>query len=140
MYGFKRICTLLDGMAHLEGGAKQALHYTDVSPTLVILAVTKGGNHIFGHVIGANQRGEPELKIAALAEILSVFEDDILSNVYVGWVTGYLDEKRAKFLEELNNEAGLSPFKSKIRVSHPRDAFKAFVEDLQKAENANWLD
>ena len=136
----QRISVLLDGLAHLEGGAKQALHYTDVSPALVMWAVTKGGNHIFGHVVGANQRGEPELNVDALTEALTVFEDDILSDIYVGWVKGYLDEKRAKFLEELNNEAGLSPFKSRIRVSHPRDAFKAFVEDLQKAENANWLD
>ncbi len=136
----KRISALLDGLAHLEGGAKQSLHYTDVSPALVIWAVTKGGNHIFGHVVGANQRGEPELKIDALAEALTVFKDDILSDIYVGWVKGYLDGERAKFSEKLDGETGLAAFKSKIRVSHPRDAFKAFVEDLQKAENANWLD
>ena len=136
----QRISTLLDGFAHLEGGAKQSLHYTDVSPALVIWAVTKGGNHIFGHVIGANQRGEPELKVDALTEALTVFKDDILSDIYVGWVKGYLDDERAKFSGKLNDEAGLAAFKSRIRVSHPRDAFKAFVEDLQKAENANWLD
>ena len=53
----QRISTLLDGLAHLEGGAKQSLHYTDVSPALTILAVTKGGNHIFGHVIGTKSAG-----------------------------------------------------------------------------------
>ena len=135
-----RISTLLDGLAHLEGGAKQSLHYTDVSPALVIWAVTKGGNHIFGHVIGANPRGETKLKVDALIEALTVFNDDILSDIYVGWVKGYLDDERADFEKALNGDAGLAVFKSRIKVSHPRDAFKAFVEDLRKTENANWLD
>ena len=136
----QRISTLLGGLAHLEGGAKQSLHYTDVSPALVIWAVTKGGNHIFGHVVGASQRGEPELKIDALTEALTVFKDDILSDIYVGWVKGYLDDERAKFSEALNEETDLAACGAKITVSHPRDAFKGFVEDLQKSENANWLD
>ena len=136
----QRISTLLDGLAQLEGGAKQSLHYTDVSPALVILAVTKGGNHIFGHIIGANRREEPVLKIDALVEALTVFKDDILSDIYVGWVTGYLDDERAKFSEKLNDEADLAAFKSRIKVSHPRDAFKGLVKDLKELKNTNWLD
>lgn len=136
----KRISALLDGLAHLEGGAKQSLHYTDVSPALVIWAATKGGNHIFGHVIGANQRGAPELKIDALAEALTVFKDDILSDIYVGWVKGYLDDEREKFEAALSDSSVLANCEANFRVNHPRDAFKAFTEDLQKSENANWLD
>ena len=136
----QRISALLDGLAHLEGGAKQSLHYTDVSPALTILAVTKGGNHIFGHVIGPNQRDEPELKIDALAETLTVFKDDILSDIYIGWTKGYLDQERAKFEKALSDPSGLADCEANIRVNHPRDAFKAFVEDLQRSENANWLD
>ena len=64
-------------MAHLEGGAKQTLHYTDVAPALTIMAVTKGGNHIFGHVVGATGRGQPEFKLEALAEALTVFADQM---------------------------------------------------------------
>lgn len=136
----QRISTLLDGLAHLEGGAKQSIHYTDVSPALTILAVTKGGNHIFGHVIGSNQRAEPELKIDAFAEALTVFKDDIISDIYVGWTKGYLDDERAKFEAALSDPSGLANCEVNIRVSHPRDAFKAFTEDLQKLENGNWLD
>jgi len=135
----KRISTLFEGLAHLEGGAKQALHYTDVAPAFVILAVTKGGNHIFGHVVGATGRGLPELKIDALKEALTIFEDDILSNVYVGWVEGYLDEERARFEATLADGGGLAAFAAKIRVSHPRQAFQAIAADLQKPENAGWL-
>lgn len=131
----QRITTLFEGMARLEGGAKQALHYTDVSPALVVLAVTKGGNHIFGHIIGANSRGLPELKIEALKEALTVFKDDILSDVYVGWVRGYLDEERAKLEEFAQTDEG-----KRIRVSHPREAFQALIEALKQPEHATWLD
>jgi CRISPR-associated protein Cst2 len=136
----QRISALFEGLAHLEGGAKQALHYTDVSPALLIMAVTKGGNHIFGHVVGAARRDLPELKIDALREALTVFKDDILSDIYVGWVKGYLDEERAKFEAALDNEEELHAFSGRIRISHPREAFQTFVADLGKPENTSWLD
>jgi len=131
----QRITTLFEGMALLEGGAKQALHYTDVAPALVVMAVTKGGNHIFGHIIGANSRGLPELKIAALKEALRVFRDEILSNVYVGWARGYLDEERAKLEEFAQTQEGQC-----VKISHPREAFKALIAALKQPEHAHWLD
>ncbi len=131
----RRITVLFEGLAHLDGGAKQALHYTDVSPDLVFLAVTRGGNHLFGHIISANSRWLPELKIEALKEALKVFQDGILSDVYVGWVRGYLDEERAKLEEFAQTEEG-----QRIKVSHPREAFRALIAALKKPENAAWLD
>jgi CRISPR-associated protein Cst2 len=136
----QRISTLFEGLAHLEGGAKQTLHYTDVAPALAILAITKGGNHIFGHVLGATGRGLPEIKIDALKETLTIFEDDILSDVYVGWVKGYLDDERTKFEAALGDEGPLAAFTDKVKLSHPRQAFQALVADLKNPENASWLD
>ncbi len=127
-----RITTLFEGLAHLEGGAKQTIHYTDVAPSLVILAVTKGGNHIFGHVMGANAKGQPVFKIEALEEALTVFKDELLSNVYVGWVKGYLDEERAKLESFATTETG-----STIKISHPREAYKSLIADLKA--NPDWL-
>lgn len=135
----QRISALFEGLAHLEGGAKQALHYTDVAPALVVLAVTKGGNHIFGHIIGATGRGLPTLKLDALKEALTVFEDELLSDVYVGWAKGYLDDERARFEVALGDEGQLAAFADKVKLSHPRQAFQALVADLQKPENAGWL-
>lgn len=127
----ERVTALFEGMARLEGGAKQALHYTDVAPTVVILGVTKGGNHIFGHVIGANDAGLPELKVEALTEALRVFGDDLLSNVYVGWVRGYADKEREKVV-------ALAEKDKRIKISHPREAFQALITDLKA--NPTWLD
>lgn len=133
-----RIATLFEGLAQLEGGAKQTIHYTDVSPALLMLAVTKGGNHIFGHVVGANGRGQPQIKIEALEEALTVFSDEILSDVYVGWVKGYLDEERGRFESALGEAKRLAG--KPIRLLHPRQALQAFVADLRHANNANWLE
>jgi CRISPR-associated protein Cst2 len=136
----ERVKALFSGMAQLEGGAKQTLHYTDVSPALVIFAVTNGGNHIFHHTVGSNRNGLPEVKIEALREALRVFADSILSPVYVGWVKGYLDEARAgfeQFVAEHNATAADAGLPS-IHLSHPREAFTAFVESFDK--HPEWMD
>jgi len=129
-----RIQALFSALSLLEGGAKQALHYTDVMPALSILAVTRGGNHIFGHVVGANAKGQPEIKFEALREAFTTMGDEILSPVYIGWVQGYLDDERRKF-EQLMTEISTPT----IVVRHPRDAYREFVADLERPENASWL-
>ncbi|MDI7249435.1 MAG: type I-B CRISPR-associated protein Cas7/Cst2/DevR [Bacillota bacterium] len=131
----QRVAALFEGLAQLEGGAKQTLHYTDVSPVVTIMAVTRGGNHIFGHVVGATTRGLPEMRVEALEEVLTVFADDIVSPVYVGWVRGYMDEERTKLEAFADTPKGRA-----IRVMHPREAFGALVDDLRRPENHGWLD
>jgi CRISPR-associated protein Cst2 len=136
-----RVAALFEGLAQLEGGAKLTLHYTDVMPAFAIVAITKGGNHIFNHIVGASERGAPRIKIDALAEALTVFKEELLSEVYIGWTRGYLDEQRAAFEEAINSESGALHFaKDKIRISHPRDAFQALASDMRESKNAAWLD
>ena len=129
----QRIQGLFEGLALIEGGAKQAIHYTDVAPALSMLAVTRGGNHIFGHVIGAS-KGLPEIKLEALREVLTTMDDEILSPVYIGWVRGYLDKQREQFEEAIKNMS-----QRPIIIRHPRDAYRAFITDLARPENASWL-
>lgn len=127
----RRVNALVEGLARLEGGAKQTIHYTDVAPPLVILAVTKGGNHIFGHVIGANSKRLPVIKIEAIEEAMTVFADQLLSDIYVGWTQGYLDEERTKFESWAKDKAN-------IQISHPRLAFQGVKEALNN--HPAWLD
>ncbi len=131
----RRVQSLFEGLALLEGGAKQAIHYTDVTPTFCILAVTRGGNHIFGHSVGANNKGLPEIKLEAMREALTTMSDEILSPIYVGWVRGYLDEQRAKFEQFIEDFSDRPP----ILIRHPRDAYRELVADLARSENAYWL-
>lgn len=133
----KRISVLLEALADLNGGAKQAQHYTDVSPDLLMAVVTKGGNHVFGHVIGANSQGKPTIKIEALRQVLTVFKDQILSKIFVGWVQGYLDEERARFEEALQSDDGLKACMKDIVIEHPRIALQALTKELEA--HPEWL-
>lgn len=128
----QRISSLLDGLACLEGGAKQTLHYTDVAPSLVVLTVTKGGNHIFGHIVGVSSKNLPTIKLAALEEALEVFGDEIISPIYVGWVKGYLDDERVAF------EAWAAEH-PQVQICHPREAYQRLIAAVQQPENAAWL-
>lgn len=132
-----RVTALLEGLAHLEGGAKQSLHYTDVSPDLVLVAVTRGGNHAFGHVVGADRQGRPRIKVEALRQALSVFAEEVLSPIYVGWVQGYLDEERDAFHAALADQGGLGPWAERIVVRHPREALLTLAEEIKR--HPGWL-
>ncbi len=131
----KRITALLEGLARLEGGAKQTLHYTDVNPDVVFLAVTRGGNHIFGHIFGTDAQDRPSLKMDALEEALRVHGEDILSEVYVGWVSGFLDAERDKLQTALEEDGTLAG--TRLHILHPREAFAALTQALK--ENPDWL-
>lgn len=132
----QRVQALFEGLAQLEGGAKQTLHYTDVSPALIFAAITRGGNHIFHHAVGANRQGQPEIKLPALAEALNVYRDTLLSPVYVGWVQGYLDEERAKFeaFVAQHNQSDAPIFE----IGHPRSVLQTLVRAF--GEHPDWLE
>lgn len=121
----QRVQSLLHGLGHLEGGAKQTLHYTDVSPAFVILAVTKGGNHPFGRILSVKE-GRPVINPKALRQTSEVFGSDIISSVYVGRVEGFMDDS-----QPILDEFGLS-------TVHPRQAFTQIASDL--ATNPQWMD
>lgn len=134
----KRIAALLQGLSYLDGGAKNTVHYTDVSPDILVVAVTTGGNHVFGHVVGPDSQGKPVIKIDALRQVLSLFEKEILSKIYIGWVQGYLDEEHARFEKALQSDDGLlKTWENKIIVDHPRKALAALTSELR--EHSDWL-
>jgi len=127
----QRLTQLLEGLAQICGGAKQAMHYTDISPRFVLLGVAKGGNHLFGTSIGATQDGKPTIKMAALAEAAHVFQGDLLSGFYAGLAQGYLDEQRA----DLQKQIASLP---KAFLGHPVEAIRRVIQDLD-ARAAEWL-
>lgn len=137
----KRIAALFEGLAQLEGGAKLTLHYTDVMPPLVVMAVTKGGNHIFNYVIGADTRGKPQFNIGALREAIEVYRDTILSPIYVGWAKGYLDEQREAVTPVLQEIAqNHNNHNIKIEVDHPRRSFQKVADVMRDEKNSSWLE
>ena len=129
-----RVAALFAGFARIEGGAKQSIHYTDVAPSVTVTAVTRGGNNPFVHVIGADARGRPSIRPDALTQALSVAADDLLSPVYVGWATGYLDAQREEMAQGLR-EAGLQ-----YTLDHPRRALERLADDVGGQSGRQWLE
>jgi CRISPR-associated protein Cst2 len=112
----QRVASLLRAFARLEGGAKQTLHLTDVSPAFVCMAVLRSGNNPFMHVLAPTPT--PALHDAALDEALAVYRDDFQSPVTVGLRQGFMDSAYP-VLGERN-----------IRVAHPRQVIDEFVYGL----------
>jgi CRISPR-associated protein Cst2 len=128
-----RIASLLNGIGILYGGAKQSLHYTDVTPKVFIGIVIKGGNNPLQYIIGTDNNGLPKIHEEALAEMLRVWKDQILSKLYVGWVQGFYDAHRDSLKIILD--------KSKISygLGHPREILNQLAQDISDTANASWL-
>jgi CRISPR-associated protein Cst2 len=90
-----RIKGLLTALGRLQGGAKQTLHYTDVTPAVTVLAFTRGGNHPFNYLF-SDYGGSPRFNDDVLANAVHDARDDLLSPVFIGWKHGYLPVERAK--------------------------------------------
>jgi CRISPR-associated protein Cst2 len=119
----QRLSFLLEGLAKISGGAKQAIHYTDISPRFVLLGIAKGGNHLFGTAVGADKEGQPVIKTEVLKEVASVYSNDLLSGFYAGLAKGYLDEQREQ-VEAQIGQIARSVFK------HPVEAIRTLQKDL----------
>ncbi|GMA16657.1 hypothetical protein E5F05_17290 [Deinococcus metallilatus] len=109
---------MIRALAELRGGAKQALHYTDVTPAAVLLVVTKGGNNPLQYVVGAGEQGQPRVNVDALQETVRAWRDTFLSPIYVGWTAGFHDTEREKL----------------------RTVLSRVADDLSGDAGAQWLD
>lgn len=131
----RRVQGLFEAMARLEGGAKQGLHYTDVAPAFCIFAVTAGGNHLFAHIVDTDKDGFPVIKHDALAEALAIQQEEMLSDVYIGWVRGYRDSERTRFEERfIKGGSGRA-----VHLDHPRKICQKLIADLAHSGHASWL-
>jgi CRISPR-associated protein Cst2 len=126
----RRIRSLLLGLGRLQGGAKQTLHYTDVTPAVTILAFTKGGNHPFNYLF-SEKGGSPRFNAEVAVNAIRDARADLLSPVFIGWKHGYLPEERAK-AEQLHVDG------VEFKLGTPRDAFGWAADWL--ANNPNQWD
>jgi CRISPR-associated protein Cst2 len=134
----KRLRQLLEGLSQVAGGAKQALHYTDVSPRLLMLAVAKGGNHLFGTAVGPD-KGLPKVNTEALKQTAEVYRDTLLSQFHIGVMDGYLDGQKPALIETLHQINNVnSKDGSNGRLPHPVQAINALLSELE-SKAAEWL-
>ena len=121
----KRAKETIKALPFLSGGAKSALHLTDVTPKFIVLAVINGGNHLFMNVT-AELSGEPLIKIAALKQVINDYKDSILSDVYIGRQEGFHDELQND-LDQLKND--LAETKT-VKLLSAKQAIEEFAESL----------
>lgn len=128
----RRVRRLIEALPLVQGGAKQTLHYTDVTPVVSIAAVTRYGNHPFNYLF--EDRGdEITFKAEAFIDIIRGYHDQFLSPVYIGWRPGYATAQFAKFDNMPDDvRADLAG------KTTPHEAFFALSEAL--AANPQWLD
>lgn len=129
-----RLKQLLTGLSQIAGGAKLALHYTDVSPRLLMMAVSKGGNHLFGTAISATDKGLPKVNTAALKQVADVYKDSLKSKFHVGLVEGYLDDQRPSLVETVDQ---INKSKSNA-LPHPVQAVEQLLAELDQ-KSPEWL-
>jgi CRISPR-associated protein Cst2 len=131
-----RVSTLIGSLAYLTGGAKQAVHYTDLTPAVIALAVTRSGNNPFYRMFTATSRHATGFHEGAFREIIAVYRDQFVSKVHIGWARGFLDEERAK-LEGIIVGENLSDL---ISVGHPVTQIGEFAASLQSDTSHSWYD
>lgn len=122
----KRAQDTLKALPFLAGGAKQALHHTDVTPKLIVLAVVEGGNNLWMNI--TTETPKKLISIAALKQVIEDYADVIAGDVYIGRQEGFQDELSGDF-ETL--KAQLEGVKT-IHLSSPRKATEAFAATLEQ--------
>jgi CRISPR-associated protein Cst2 len=137
----ERVGALLRALGVICGGAKLALHYTDVTPVVFVGMITKGGNNPLQYLIGADDKGQPRVNADAVQQSLAAWRDQILSKLYVGWVQGFCDAEMAGFQNELKKfNDGKQPERAlRVEFGHPRNILEQMAKDLSDQSNAEWL-
>jgi len=131
-----RVAALLKGLGLVSGGAKLALHYTDVTPAVFIGVVLRGGNNPLQYVLGADDKGLPRVNVDALLEFAEVWGDQVLSPLYLGWVQGFHDAQRTVAWESVKEAA--ARLNSEPVLGHPREVLNRLAQDLQ-SNAASWM-
>ncbi|MEW2117654.1 type I-B CRISPR-associated protein Cas7/Cst2/DevR [Streptomyces sp. NPDC005474] len=131
----RRIATLLQTLAAVRGGAKQALHYGDRTPSLILLAPLKGGVNPFTRVLGARD-GKPVFLPDVLREELNAWDDELDGPVLLGWSPGFLGEQREQVRGELKDlmEEG------RVLLDHPRVLLNQLAERIQQGAHDAWFE
>lgn len=121
----KRAQDTIAALPFLSGGAKSALHLTDVTPKFIVLAVIEGGNHLFMN-IAAEKAGEPLINTKALKQVLTDYKDALLSDVFIGRQEGFQDDLHTS-LDKLKGDVKDSKV---VHLLSPKQAVEKFTEKL----------
>ncbi len=118
----KRAIEAVSVLPFINGGAKSALHLTDVTPKLLVLAILNSGNHIFMN-LAKNDNGQPKFNSHALEQVLRDYADYLATDIYIARRVGFMDEMEEE-LSALNEKA----FGTKKVIYNMEGSFNKTVE------------
>lgn len=87
----KRATETVSVLPFISGGAKSALHLTDVTPKLLVMTILNSGNHIFMN-LAKEENGKPTFNIKALEQVLTDYADYLATDVYIARREGFMDD------------------------------------------------
>ncbi|MEW1545710.1 type I-B CRISPR-associated protein Cas7/Cst2/DevR [Streptomyces tsukubensis] len=130
-----RAALLLEAIAHLSGGAKQALHYGDRVPSLIVMVPFKGGVNPLAHVITGDEDGLV-VRGDVLRKELSAWNGEWVSPVRVGWRPGFRDDLRDDFEKVCAQEIA----DGTVVVDHPRTILLSLASEMREGAWDAWFD
>ncbi len=136
-----RATKILNSLAVMRGGAKQAQFGTPVHPQVLIMAGITSGNLIFNNIFEDSPNG-PKIKIETLDEILKDYSPRLSSNIYIGIRTGYLEVENEKKLREwahgkkygkrtIVKDSTSEEYDNEVKICTPIEAANKISEELQ---------
>jgi CRISPR-associated protein Cst2 len=131
----RRGALLLRTLTAVRGGAKQALHYGDRTPSLVLLAPVKGGINPFSRVL-AERGGKVVFDTDVLREEIAAWRDELDGPVHLGWAPGFLGDQREKARAELAAELDAEV----LVIDHPRVVFGRLADEIETGLRDIWFD
>ncbi|WP_216898426.1 type I-B CRISPR-associated protein Cas7/Cst2/DevR [Nocardia alni] len=130
-----RVAVLLRTIAEMRGGAKQALHYGDRTPALVILAPMLGGINPFTRIV-RNRGGQTHVDADILRTELDAWADQLDGPVRIGWAPGFLGEQRDNVRNDLTDllDSG------RVLFDHPRTVLRALADEFVAGDHDHWFE
>ncbi|MFE4490933.1 type I-B CRISPR-associated protein Cas7/Cst2/DevR [Streptomyces niveus] len=131
-----RAALLLEALAHLSGGAKQALHYGDRVPDLLVMVPFKGGINPLAHCVDGQEGTGLRVRGDVLRKELKAWEGEWEGPVRIGWRPGFRDLLREDFEKECAQEIE----DETIVIDHPRTVLRGLATELREGRLDGWFD
>ncbi|ANW20160.1 type I-B CRISPR-associated protein Cas7/Cst2/DevR [Streptomyces clavuligerus] len=122
----RRAALLLESIAHLHGGAKQALHYGDRVPHVIVLVPFHGGVNPLTHVITGDEEGL-RIRGDVLRGELEAWAGEWEAPVRIGWRPGFRDDLRERFEKECAAEIA----DRTVVIGHPRTILLELAAEMR---------
>jgi CRISPR-associated protein Cst2 len=131
-----RAALLLEALAHLSGGAKQALHYGDRVPDLLVMVPFKGGINPLAHCVDGQEGTGLRVRGGVLRDELKAWDGEWEAPVRIGWRPGFRDHLREDFEKECAQEIA----DGTIVIGHPRTILRDLAAELRDGRLDDWFD